>query len=93
MENSKSGITIPHSIVVEDRRRVSISGVTDVESFDEQTIVLATDEGELIIQGFNLHINRIDVEAGDLSLEGEVVSFAYTDNQPSNGGFFGKLFR
>lgn len=90
----KNGIiSVPHSIVMEDRKRVSISGVTDVESFDEETIVLATDLGELIIHGYNLHINRIDVEAGDLSLEGEVSSLAYTDNQPEGGGFFGRLFR
>ena len=93
MESSKGSISIPHSIVVEDRKRVSISGVTDVESFDEENVILATDLGELIIHGENLHINRIDVEAGDLSLEGDIVSFAYTDNQPASGGFFGKLFR
>lgn len=94
MDNSKNnGVAIPHSIVIEDRKRVSISGVTDVESFDEETIVLATDLGELIIRGFELHINRIDVEAGDMTLEGEVASIAYSDDQPESGGLFSKLFR
>ena len=93
MEQAKSSITVPHSIVAEDRRRASISGVTDVESFDEETVVLSTDEGELIIHGYDLRINRIDVETGDLSLEGELVSFTYTEDQPEKGGFFGKLFR
>ena len=87
MDNSKNnGVAIPHSIVIEDRKRVSISGVTDVES-------LATDLGELIIRGFELHINRIDVEAGDMTLEGEVASIAYSDDQPESGGLFSKLFR
>lgn len=83
----------PHTLVVEDRKRLSVSGVTDVEIFDEETVMLATELGELIIHGYDLHINRIDVESGDLSLEGEIQSMTYTDNQPQTGGFFGRLFR
>ena len=83
----------PHTMVVEDRKRLSVSGVTDVESFDEETVALATELGELLIHGYDLHINRIDVENGDLSLEGEIISLTYTDNQPQTGGFFGRLFR
>ena len=83
----------PHTMVVEDRKRLSVSGVTDVESFDEETVALATELGELLIHGSDLHINRIDVESGDLSLEGEIISLTYTDNQPQTGGFFGRLFR
>lgn len=83
----------PHTLVVEDRKRLSVSGVTDVESFDEETVALATELGELLIHGYDLHINRIDVESGDLSLEGEIISLTYTDNQPLTSGFFGRLFR
>lgn len=83
----------PHTMVVEDRKRLSVSGVTEVESFDEETVALATELGELLIHGYDLHINRIDVESGDLSLEGEIVSLTYTDNQPQTGGFLGRLFR
>lgn len=83
----------PHTMVVEDRKRLSVSGVTDVESFDEETVTLATELGELLIHGYDLHINRIDVESGDLSLEGEIISLTYTDNQPQTGSFFGRLFR
>ena len=83
----------PHTMVVEDRKRLSVSGVTDVESFDEETVALATELGELLIHGYDLHINRIDVESGDLSLEGEIISLTYTDNQPQTGGFFGRLLR
>lgn len=83
----------PHTMVVEDRKRLSVSGVTDVESFDEETVALATELGELLIHGYDLHINRIDVESGDLSLEGEIISLTYTDNQPQTGGFFSRLFR
>ena len=93
MKNMNAAMGTPNSLVVEDRKRLSVSGVTDVESFDEETVALATELGELLIHGYDLHINRIDVESGDLSLEGEIVSLTYTDNQPQSNGFFGRLFR
>ena len=67
-------LTVPHNIIIEDRKNVTISGVTDVESFDEETVVLMTDLGELVIKGFGLHISKIDVVSGDLALEGEIYS-------------------
>lgn len=91
MENKQ--IAMPHNVIMEDRKTVSISGVTDVESFDEQTVILMTDLGELLIKGFGMHINKIDVQAGDLALEGEIYSLSYTDSQPTGGGFLGRLFR
>lgn len=97
MENMKgmnaAAVGAPHTLVVEDRKRLSVSGVTDVESFDEETVALATELGELLIHGYDLRINRIDVESGDLSLEGEIVSITYTDKEPQSGGFLGRLFR
>lgn len=90
---SSTAMNAPHTLVIEDRKRLSVSGVTDVESFDEETVALATELGELIIHGYDLHINRIDVESGDLSLEGEIISLTYTDNQPQSSGFLGRLFR
>lgn len=86
-------MSMAHSIVIEERKSVTISGVTDVESFDEQTVILMTDIGELVIKGFGLHINKIDVVAGDLALEGEIYGVSYSDSQPSSGGFFGRLFK
>lgn len=60
---SSTAMSAPHTLVIEDRKRLSVSGVTDVESFDEETVALATELGELIIHGYDLHINRIDVES------------------------------
>lgn len=91
MENKQ--LAVPHSIIVEDRKNVSISGVTDVESFDEEEVVLMTDLGELIIKGYGLHISKIDVVAGDLALEGEIYNIGYSDPQPGGGGLLSRLFR
>jgi len=82
-----------HTIVIDGRKLVGISGVTDVESFDEETVILMTELGALVIKGYGLHINKIDVTTGDLSLEGEIYAVSYSDDRPSSGGFFGKLFR
>lgn len=83
----------PHNIIVEDRKNVTISGVTDVESFDEETVILMTDLGELVIKGFGLHISKIDVVSGDLALEGEIYNIGYSDTQAAGGGFLSRLFR
>ena len=90
-EKKKAG---PHTVVMEDRKRLTVTGVTEIDSFDEQTVVLFCDTGELAIRGEGLHINRIDVDAGEVNLEGgRSDALSYADNMPSRGGIWGKLFR
>jgi len=85
---------MPHNIILEDRRLLTVSGVADVDSFDERTVTVFTDMGELIVRGSDLHINRLSVEVGELLLEGKIDSLSYQDQAPRNtGGFFGKVFR
>ncbi len=84
---------IPHNVIMESRRKLTVTGVVDIDSFDEQTITVFTDQGELCIRGAGLHINKIDVETGDLLMEGELESLVYSENQPNRGGFLSRLFR
>ena len=93
MIEEKKVLKSQHNIIMENRRNLTISGVMDIDSFDEQTVILFTDQGELTIKGINLHINKIDVDSGDLSMEGEVDSLSYSDNQPQKGGLLSRLFR
>lgn len=93
MNEDKKIIAMPHNIIMEDRRLLTISGVSDVDSFDEQTVIVFTDIGELTVHGSNLHINRLSVEIGELMVEGTISSLTYTDNQPKSSGFFSKVFR
>lgn len=83
----------PHTISIEERKRMQITGVTDVESFDEQAVQLSTPLGELTVKGIGLHIGRIDVNTGELELEGEIWELSYSDSQPMGGGLFSRLFR
>lgn len=85
--------TMPHSLILKDRKELTLTGVTDVDSFDENSIVAYTDYGELTIGGNNLHINTLNTDTGELSIDGEIQSMLYLDNKPKADGFFRKVFR
>lgn len=93
MTDEKKMPKLPHSVIMEDRRKLSVTGVTDVDSFDEQTIIAHTDLGELTIRGWNLHITRLNLEQTELLVDGEISSLTYTDTRPQAKGFFAKVLR
>ncbi len=92
MQTNQTNETIPHRLTLDERERMTVGGVTDVESFDEQTIQLLTTGGALTISGRDLHIEQLQLETGDLRLSGRVQSLNYTDQQPRRS-FIGRLFR
>ena len=81
----------PHSLSMEGRRRLSISGVEDVESFDEQQIVMRTSEGGLVICGTELSVSRLSVETGDVSVQGHVTELCYTEPAGERRGLLARL--
>ncbi len=93
MAEEKRMQSMPHNLVLEDRKMLTVSGVSDVDSFDEQTVTVFTDMGELTVRGSNLHINRLSVETGELTVEGNIAALIYSDEVPKNGGFFSRVFR
>lgn len=93
MAEEKKSFKAAHNIIMESRKQLTITGVMDIDSFDEEQVIVFTEEGELTIRGINLHINKIDVDTGDLSMEGEIDSLSYTENRPQKGGMFSRLFR
>lgn len=85
---------LAHNVIIESRSTVLISGVTDVDSFDEKKIIMFTDLGMLTILGESLHINKLSVDTGEMSVEGNINSLIYSNEQSQKGvGFFTKLFR
>ncbi len=82
----------PHQLILQDRRQLELTGVSDVDSFDESAITAYTSLGELTIRGKGLHIRQLNLEGGSLSLEGQIDTLSYSDTMRS-GGFFGRLFR
>ena len=94
MQEEKRVVRKAHSIIIEDRNTAIVSGVEDVESFDEQEVILFTDLGTLTIKGIDLRINKLNVENGELAVEGNIDAIFYTnDSGKKNGGFMSKLFR
>lgn len=82
----------PHSLTLEDRRHLTISGVEDVERFDETIIILSTAQGALTVQGSGLHIEQLSLNGGDLKVEGLIESLSYEDRVEQAGGLFARLF-
>lgn len=83
-----------HSVIMENRHTMTISGITDVDSFDEKVIYLYTQLGELTIKGRELHIDTMSVETGDMVITGDIWSAVYGDrDKKSPVSALGRLFR
>ena len=83
---------MPHTVILEGREKLSISGVVDVQSFDEDQVLLETVRGMLVVRGQGLHVERLQLEAGELIVEGEVGCLEYDDSVQPRGGFFSRRF-
>ena len=81
-----------HHLILEERERLTVSGVEEVESFDENTIVMDTAQGVLVVRGEGLHIEKLSLDGGDLKVEGTVESLTYEEGR-DKGGFFSRLWR
>lgn len=83
------------NIILKDRRRLMVSGVRHVESFNEECIVLDSELGILVVRGANMHINKLNVETSELDVEGDIGSCEYLDEggPKRKGGFFSGIFR
>ena len=66
-----------HRITLVARQRLTVSGVNGVERFDEDSIALSTENGRLLVQGEDLHIEKLSLDGGDLLVEGTVDSLTY----------------
>ena len=92
MEADERNREMPHTVILEGREKLSISGVVDVQSFDEDQVLLETVRGMLVVRGQGLHVERLQLEAGELIVEGEVGCLEYDDSVQPRGGFFSRLF-
>ena len=80
-----------HSLNMLNREKLSLTGVQDVSGFDESLIVLVTSLGPLTVRGEGLHIDRIDLNAGQLDVRGKVSDLCY-EEPAREGGFWSRLF-
>lgn len=82
-----------HNAFLENRAKLTLTDIVDVDSFDECTIIAITSMGELTVTGDNLHIVKLSVDSGEMKIEGTISSLTYSDRQQTTEGFFKRLFR
>ena len=82
--------TMPHELRLKDRGALTMTGVTEVVSFDESAVVLRTSLGVLMVQGRELHLKTLSPEGGQVEIEGTVTALSY--EEPRSGGWRQRLF-
>lgn len=82
---------MPHKLQLSERQKLTMTGVTEVVSFDENAVVLQTSLGTLLIQGQGLQLKTLSLEGGQVAVDGTVTSLTY--EEPRQDGLFRRLFR
>ena len=90
-ESTRQAVPV-HRLVLEQRGHMSISGVESVDSFDESEIVIQTSQGRLVIEGDDLHVGKLSLEAGEVTVYGLVISLKYEESV-SGGSLWTRLFK
>ena len=83
------------NLILENREKISISGVIDVLSFDDQVVIVETELGLLTIKGENLRINKLSLDTSEVIVEGEIYNLAYSEDDLKQKGsnIFSKIFK
>ena len=83
-------LQLPHKLTLNERHQLIMSGVSEVVSFDENAVVLHTQLGQLTIHGKQLQLRQLQLEGGQVAVEGTVSALIYEEPRPG-GGFFRRL--
>ena len=84
------------NLILENRGKLSISGVLDVLSFEDQVVIVETELGLLTVKGENLRINKLSIDTSEVIVEGDISSLTYSDNktsEKSKGNLISKIFK
>ena len=82
----------PHRVTLDARAHLTVTGVQDVDRFDENEIVMNTTDGALIVSGEKLHIDKLSIDGGELHVDGRIDALTYEDASGVQGGLFSRLF-
>ena len=90
-----NSMNVIQNLILENREKLSISGVLDVLSFDDQVVIVETELGLLTIKGENLRINKLSLDTSEVIVEGEIYNLAYSDDNidKKQAGFLNKIFK
>ena len=95
MDNRLESVTLISEIKLNDRKKVSLSGLKKLVSFDPEEFVMDTNLGPLVLKGNNLEIVKLDIIDGNLQIKGKINSLVYLDGKYSkkDNGILAKLFK
>lgn len=82
----------PHSVILEERTKLTVTGVDEVLSFDEGEVTMRTSRGSLIVRGNELHVGKLAIDTGELGIDGTVSELLYEEEQQRGEGFWARLF-
>lgn len=93
--NNNLNNNVIQNIILENREKLSISGVLDVLSFDDQIVILETELGLLTVKGENLRINKLSLDTTEVIIDGEIYNLGYSEKETmqKSGGIFNKIFK
>lgn len=83
--------TMPHKVNLENRKKLTMTGVSEVISFDDTSVVLHTSMGTLVVQGSELQLKTLTLEGGNVVVEGQISSLVY-EQAARGGGWWSRLF-
>jgi len=95
-EEKKVTRTRAHTVILDNRERVTITGVEDVDSFNEEEVILVTELGYITVTGQDLHITKLNLDEGQLIVEGFILGLDYSDHEDlrtKSAGLFSRIFR
>lgn len=94
MDDNDKKIVTNQNIIMENRKKISVTGVIDIHSFDDELVLAQTELGILTIKGDELKMNKLNLDNNELVVEGQIIAVAYSDaNHNSKKGFMNKIFK
>lgn len=96
MEELNGSRSRQHRVSLISRQTCTLSGVSDVLSFDVGEVLLETEQGMLMIKGSDLHVSRLSLEKGEVDVDGKIDSLTYSENVSAGSraeSLFARLFR
>ena len=81
----------PHTLALTERNKLIVYGVTEVVSFEENTVVLRTSQGTLVVHGRDMQLKTLSPEGGQVTVEGTVTALVY--EEPRSSGWFGRWLK
>ena len=83
-------LTLPHKLTLSQRKNLTMTGVTEVISFDENAVVLCTELGRMTVHGRELQLRQLALDGGQVAVDGNVSAIVYEENRQT-GGWFRRL--